>query len=139
MTTPAITPIKKLVSAVSPAIPFECRTESGDLREFKLRLDFNAICKVKTEIGLDLVDPEAWRNLDNSQLSVIFWATFDTEHPEVTLREARSWLAPLQKGDLFIMLIEQCFPGSVARISEQLAKKNEGTAGEPEPTPQATG
>jgi hypothetical protein len=131
-------PIKKLTAAVLPVTIFEVATNDG-VKHYELVLDFNAICKAQDAIGRDLSNPLNWQDLSASDLSAICWAAFDRNHPEVTLREVRSWLAPAQKAELFVMLIEQCYPGILERVGIELEKKEKsngaanGHAGEPEP------
>jgi hypothetical protein len=104
---------------------------------YQLVLDYNAIAKAEPLLSKvpeiknektgkivfplhtrDLAKIFDWQNLTGPDLSVIAWAAFDRFHPEVTLRQARQWLAPADNDKLFAMLFEAAYPG----VLEELVK-----------------
>jgi hypothetical protein len=100
-------------------------------KEYKLVLDYNAIARAETVVGRDLSKTVNWMGLTGVQLSAIVWSALGRFHPEVTLEECRSWLAPAQQGQLFELLIEQCYPGILDRI--QTAMEEAKATGESQP------
>jgi hypothetical protein len=101
-------------------------------KTYVLVLDFNALARAEDATGLDLSKPQNWQNLKPAQLTKICWAAFDRYHPEVTLREVGQMLAPAQWAELFIMLFEQCHPGTLERV-EQARVLAEQTPGKDQP------
>jgi hypothetical protein len=101
-------------------------------KEYSLVLDMNAIAKAGEALKLNLADPTNWRGLTAEQLTVICWAALDRFHPDISLRDVRQWLSPVAQNQLFVMLLEQCWPGSVDRINKAIERVH---AGETEPNP----
>lgn len=95
-------------------------------------LDFNAVQKCEETIGRDMTKFQSWQGLNHAQLTAIVWAELDRFHPEVTLREVRQWLNPMESASLWLALIEQAFPG----ITERLGKivPEEPAKGKDEPS-----
>ena len=119
-----------LEAAILPVTEIRVRGLDGEVTVYKLVLDYNAIARAESVVGRDLSRTENWVKLTGAQLSGIAWAAFGKYHPEVTLEQVRGFLAPAQQGQLFEMLIEQCYPGILARLEKALA---EMPVGEPEP------
>jgi hypothetical protein len=120
----------ELQAAILPITKIVVKGVDGNETTYRLVLDYNAIAKAEGVVGRDLSRTENWVKLSGAQLSAIVWSALDKYHKEVTLEECRSWLAPAQQGQLFEMLIEQCYPGILARIEKSMA---EIPVGETEP------
>jgi len=125
MTPPVLARIERLKSAVAEPVPFEVTLPSGEVKTYKLILDYNAIHKASEATGRKLFDRTAWQDLGPENITTVFWASFDHYHPEVTLAEARSFLGPAQiETEVYWMLVENCFPGTIEMVNKQLAGKN---------------
>lgn len=112
--------------------------KNGDeQKEYSLVLDFNAIAKAQKELGRDLANIKQWDGLTSSDMTVVAWAALNAFHPEVTLEQVRSWLAPANVDQLFCMLVEQCYPGLLDRVEAHMkAEALRKAAGNPPvPTP----
>jgi hypothetical protein len=119
--------ITTLQAAVLPTARIEVTGEDGATAEYRLVMDFNSIAKANDLLGRDFADLRAWQNLNSVDTSALCWCAFNRFHPEVTLDQVRSWLAPAQVWQLYSMLLELCFPG----ISERIDKAVQ--AGETQP------
>ncbi len=124
-----------LQAALLPVSTIEVKTATGS-KEYSLVLDMNAIAKASEALSLDLTQIDNWRNLNAVQLSAICWAALDRFHGDVTLREVRQWLSPVQHGELFVMLVEQCWPGVLARAQKAIEDNRVG--GAPPNAPETT-
>lgn len=105
-------------------------------REYKLVLDYNAIAKAQAHPDLskrqvaskgviqferrDLSQVLHWVGMTGPDLTIIAYAALDRYHPEVDLRTVRQWLAPAQFDQLFMMLVEQCYPGVLERAQQAM-------------------
>jgi hypothetical protein len=132
-------PITQIEAAVLPVLDL---VVSGV--EYELVLDYNAISKAepllsKTEdIRNDegkvvskshrrnLAHPMDWAQLTSADLIAICWASFDRNHPEVTLRQVGQMLSPAKADDIFAALFELANPGFLAKVQEaaEAAKKS---------------
>ena len=131
--------ITKLEAEILPVTTIEIR-DGSEIKQYNLVLDYNAIAKAQDVIQRDLSKLESWQGLSGPDLSAIAWAAFDRFHPEVTLRQVRSWLSPAKQDQLFVMLIEQCYPGILERLEKAAAAaKGSDQPGESGPNPSATG
>lgn len=121
-----------LEAAILPVTQIKVKAQDGVETVYKLVLDYNAIARAEAVVGRDLSKTKNWVGLSGSQLSAIVWAALGKFHPDVTLEQARSFLAPAQQGELFVLLIEQCYPGILDRLAK--ATKEAAVAlGETEP------
>lgn len=122
--------------------------DGAEQKEYQLVLDYNAIAKAQAHpdlskrrvTGKDGVEHESprdlsqvlhWAGLTGPDLTLIAWAALDRFHPEVELRTLRQWLAPAQFDQLFVMLVEQCYPGVLERAAaamDSMQKKSEPAA-----------
>jgi hypothetical protein len=134
--TPKIT---SLQAAVLPVTTLEVKGKDGQTKTYSLVLDFNALAKAQEAIGKDLSTVQAWLDMwgkiTPAEITAICWAALDAYHPEVTIKEVGTWLGPVQKQELFLLLIEQCWPGILERI-EKWAEENKNKLGESQPNPQ---
>lgn len=117
--------------------------------EYKLVLDYNAIAKAQAHPELskrqlasrgviqmerrDLSQILHWAGMTGPDLTIIAWAALDRYHPEVELRTVRQWLAPAQFDQLFLMLVEQCYPGVMERVEQAMQQEEKKTPGAASP------
>src|SRR5260370_584092 len=105
--------------------------------EYNLVMDFNALAKARKEIGREFTDPNSWSNLDTDQLSALCWCAFLRFHPEVSLEEVRGMLPPAARSEIWMMLMELCFPGAAERIEKAAAAAAADDQVGPSPNPPA--
>src|SRR3954466_10711723 len=98
--------LTKLKAAVLPVFEVEVNEAT-----YKLVLDMNALAKAGEELKKDLTNIENWMGLTGPELTIIAWAALDRYHPEIQLKEVRSWLGAADKNPLFVYLIETAWPG----------------------------
>lgn len=145
-------PVTALEAEVLPVTKIVVK-DGADQKEYKLVLDYNAIAKVQSHpelskrrvAGKDGVEHEAsrdlsqvlhWAGLTGPDLTLIAWAALDRFHPEVELRTLRQWLAPAQFDQLFVMLVEQCYPGVLERAQAAMESMQKKSTEEAPPTPE---
>jgi len=118
--------VTKLTAAVAKPAYLEVVMQDGKTQTFTLIMDYAAIIKAEQETGRNFADPSQWelKNLTGKDLTALCWAALDCHHPDITLTEVRRWLAPAQQGQLYVMLLEQCFPGTIDNFNS----KNGGNA-----------
>jgi len=124
--------LTKLKAAVLPTFEIEV----GET-VYRLVLDMNALAKAGDELKKDLTGIESWKNLTGPELTIIAWAALDRFHPEVPLREVRSWLGAVDKNALFVNLIEAAWPGIIERIDRHLKEQERDNLGKTGPNPPA--
>jgi hypothetical protein len=59
-------------------------------RKFDLRMDFNAITLAEKLTGRNLLDSEAWSNLDTGTVTSVFFACAFQTDPRLTINDVRS-------------------------------------------------
>jgi hypothetical protein len=124
--------LTKLKAAVLPVLEIEVEDKI-----YKLVLDMNALAKASDELNRDFSSFTSWQGLTGPDITVLAWAALDRHHPDVTLREVRQWLGPVDPNQLYVMLIEASWPGITERIEKILRdQKKEKAEGKPEPNPQ---
>lgn len=128
--------ITALESKILPVTKITVESEAGS-RVFTVVMDFNAIARAEEVTGLDLSRIQNWQGMKPAQITAACWAGLDRYHPEITLREVGQWLAPAQWAQVWLMLFEQCFPGTLERI-KQASLLKETTQGKDEPNPATT-
>jgi len=125
---------------------------------YQLVLDYNAIAKAQahpelskrqvSEKGVvrferrDLSQVLHWAGMTGPDLTLVAWAALDRYHTEVELRTLRQWLAPAQFDQLFVMLVEQCYPGIMERVRVAMEAEEKKSTVAPQvqkPEPQAPG
>jgi hypothetical protein len=130
-------PINKLVLDAIRADDYfgiDVRISADETKSFpKLLLTYRSIMKAENECGINFGLRASWTNVSASSLSVLCWACFETNYPEVTLEDVRGFLVPAHYDQLWVMLYERCFPGSM-QMAEELSRRKNG-AGESEPSP----
>lgn len=95
---------------------------------FTLVMDGNALAKAFEQCGIDFSQWKNWANLSPVNKYILFCSAFDRFHPEVTLRDVRSWLDGNASSELWVLLFEASFPGLLKRIEEvnaEMAAKGE--------------
>jgi hypothetical protein len=80
---------KKLLNEVRLTV----ERENAEPTTFTLVLDMNAICLLEEQTGIDITDPDTWKNLKHGFLTALVHAALQTHHAQegIELREVRSW------------------------------------------------
>jgi hypothetical protein len=94
----------KLLNSVNLVIDKE---DGNEPITYKLILDLNAVVRLEEKSGVDITNPENWKKISFSLLTLMIWAALDTHHPDVDIREVRSWfqMGSPELQELFYMLV----------------------------------
>lgn len=100
-------------------------------RPRKLAIDFNAICRLEEETGLNVMDRRTWENPSASDLRAILWASLLADDPGLTLGKVGEMMSIENVGYITEKLAEAWFsslPDGAAKgaavAGEDGAKKN---------------
>ena len=58
-------------------------------KTFKMVFDFVAVAEVEEKTGRNLLSQEGWEYLSGRDISLVFWATLQAYHQELTLTAVR--------------------------------------------------
>lgn len=70
---------------IAPSYPFVLQVETDGGNEnvgVRLSFDFNALVLIEDRTGFGMLSGAIWKNLSANNLSVIFWAAVQLNHPE---------------------------------------------------------
>jgi hypothetical protein len=94
---------------------------------YTLVFNLSANKRAEQAIGRDLKKPHNWQGLSSTQTATIAWCGMAKNHAEVTLEQFLDSLPPSTDTNLlWEVLIEQFYPGIVARLQAALEAQESG-------------
>lgn len=61
-------------------------------QKLKLVFDFNTVAEIESRTGRNLMVEDGWKDLNGTEISILFWATLQSEQPEITLNQTRKMM-----------------------------------------------
>lgn len=99
-----------------------------DPQEYSLTFDYNAICDVETETGVNLMALLSRQSLDSNQTRAMLYACLKPGHPDVTLKEAGGLLSREME-----TVLDSLLPIIQAGRGDELTEEEENREGESTP------
>lgn len=109
---------------------------AGEVKEvaasYDLVVDFVAFSVAREKTGIDFARNESWQNVSSDALLMLCWCSLQRFHSDVSIEELRGMIGhPSQHYELWLFMLELCFPGSTERIEEyEEEQKRKKAAGE---------